>query len=156
MIIIKSNWDNYPCERQACEIHFRASIQLGNVELYKCPALKEEKSSKSNSNSNHLLIPNAHTTNNLSNIRNMAILGYHQDKIIYKLVQSIINMSKIIDYSNTSKSQASKWSNMLQNNRLTDRQILKRNQTTLATLQQKLKKWQATFKLTQLQSQELF
>ena len=40
----------------------------------------------SNSNSNHLLIPNAHTTNILSNKHNMAILGYHQDKIVYKLV----------------------------------------------------------------------
>jgi hypothetical protein len=40
------------------------------------------------------LIPNAHTTNILSNKRNMAILGYHQDKIVYKLVYSIINMSK--------------------------------------------------------------
>jgi len=33
------------------------------------------------SNSNHSLIPNAHTTNILSNIRNMAILGYHLNKI---------------------------------------------------------------------------
>jgi len=39
-----------------------------------------------NSNSNHLLIPNAHTANILSNKRNMAILGYHQDKLVYKLV----------------------------------------------------------------------
>jgi len=34
------------------------------------------------SNSNYLLIPNAHITNIFSNIRNMAILGYHQDKIV--------------------------------------------------------------------------
>jgi len=47
------------------------------------------------SNSNHLLIPNAHTTNIFSNTHNMAILGYHQDKITYKIVQSVINMSKI-------------------------------------------------------------
>jgi len=62
----------------------------------------------SNSNSNHLLIPNAHTTNIFSNIRNMAILGYHQDKIKYKIVSSIMNMSKIliIPPLNTSKSQA--------------------------------------------------
>jgi len=39
-----------------------------------------------NLNSNHLLIPNAHTTNILSNKCNMAILGYHQDKVVYKLV----------------------------------------------------------------------
>jgi len=47
-----------------------------------------EKRTKSNQISNQiiLLIPNAHTTNILSNKRNMAILGYHQDKILYKLV----------------------------------------------------------------------
>jgi len=54
-----------------------------------------KKPENSNSNSNHLLIPNAHTTNIPSNICNMAIPGYHQDKIIYKPGQSIINMSKI-------------------------------------------------------------
>jgi len=60
-----------------------------------------------NSNSNNLLIPNAHIINIFSNIGNTAILRYHQDKIIYKKVSTIMNMSKIliIPQLNISKSQ---------------------------------------------------
>jgi len=90
-------------------------------------------------NSNHLLIPNTHVTNIVSKcIRNMPILGYHQDKIIYKVVSSTINMSKIliipklnmsksetIPKLNMSKSETIQQSNMLQNHRLLNYQIRK-------------------------------